>query len=142
MAKVAYKMPEDFLAKISRLADQTDSIVPRVLEAGGQVVLNQVRSNLSGVIGKTKYPSKSTGELLGSLGLSSVKQDRDGNHNIKVGFAEPRSDGNTNAKVATVLEYGKHNQPPRPFLGPAKASARKPCMAAMAAKLDEELGGI
>ena len=38
MAKVQMKMPEDFLMKVSRLADKTDEILPKVLEAGAEVV--------------------------------------------------------------------------------------------------------
>jgi hypothetical protein len=46
VAKIEIKMPEDFLLRISRLADKTDEIIPRVLEAGGKVVLDKVKSNL------------------------------------------------------------------------------------------------
>ena len=126
--------------KVSKLADQTDVIIPKVLEVGGDVVLEKVKSNLQSVIGKdTKYPSKSTGELLSSLGLTSAKQDRNGDYNVKVGFAEPRSDGESNAKIANIIEYGKHGQPAKPFLKPAKSASRKPCMGAMIAKLEEEI---
>lgn len=143
MAKVNMKMPEEFLMKVSKLADQTDVIIPKVLEAGGEVVLEKVKGNLQSVIGKdTKYPSKSTGELLSSLGLTSAKQDRDGDYNVKVGFAEPRSDGGSNAKIANIIEYGKHGQPAKPFLKPAKSASRKPCMGAMIAKLEEEIEKI
>ncbi len=48
---------------------------------------------------------------------------REGNHNIKVGFAEPRSGGGSNAKLANILEYGKHGQPAKPFLKPAKSAS-------------------
>ena len=34
MAKVDFKMPEEFLLKVSRLAEKTDEIIPKVLEAG------------------------------------------------------------------------------------------------------------
>jgi len=129
--------------KVSKLADQTDVIIPKVLEAGGDVVLEKVKSNLQSVVGKdTKYPSKSTGELVSSLGLTSAKQDRDGDYNVKVGFAEPRSDGGSNAKIANIIEYGKHGQPAKPFLKPAKSASRKPCMGAMIAKLEEEIEKI
>lgn len=61
MAKVDIKMPEDFLMKVSRLADKTDEIIPKVLEAGAEVVEDKVRSNLQSVIGSgTKYDSRST----------------------------------------------------------------------------------
>jgi len=143
MAKVNVKMPEDFLLKVSRLADQTDVIVPKVLEVGGAVVLEKVKGNLRMVIGKnTKYPSESTGELLSSLGVTAAKQDRDGNYNVKVGFAEPRSDGGSNAKIANIIEYGKHGQPAKPFLKPARTASRKPCTDAMIAKLEEEIGKL
>lgn len=87
MAKVDMKMPEDFLLKLSRIGDKTDSICEKALNAGGEVVLAKVKSNLSAVIGKdTKAESRSTGELERSLGLSPVLIDNDGNANIKIGF--------------------------------------------------------
>lgn len=143
MAKVTMKMPEDFLLKVSRLNDKTDEIIPRVLEAGGEVVLDKVKSNLNSAVGRdTKYPSRSTGELVAALGVSPALQDRDGNHNVKVGFSEPRRDGSSNAKIANIIEYGKSGQPAKPFLKPAKSTSRKPCIEAMKAKLDEEVNRI
>ena len=107
MAKVDVKMPEDFLLKLSRLGDKTDEICEKALNAGGEVVLAKVKSNLSSVIGKdTKTDSRSTGELEKSLGLSPVLIDDNGNANIKIGFKEPRSDGESNAKIASIIEYG------------------------------------
>ena len=41
MAKIEMKMPEEFLLKLSRLGNKTDEIIPKVLEAGGEVVLRQ-----------------------------------------------------------------------------------------------------
>ena len=38
MAKATWKMPEEFLMKVSRLADKTDEIIPKVLEAGAEAV--------------------------------------------------------------------------------------------------------
>ena len=143
MAKVTMKMPEEFLQKVSRLNDKTDEIIPRVLKAGGEVVLDKVKSNLNSAVGRdTKYPSRSTGELSAALGISPALQDRDGNHNVKVGFSEPRRDGSSNAKIANIIEYGKSGQPAKPFLKPAKSTSRKPCIEAMKAKLDEEVNRI
>ena len=141
MAKIEMKMPEEFLLKLSRLGNKTDEIIPKVLEAGGEVVLSKAKSNLSSVVGHgTKTKSRSTGELEDSLGLSPAKQKRDGSGwNIKIGFAEPRSDGDSNAKIANILEYGKHGQPPKPFLKRTKSSSRKPCVEEMQRVLKEEL---
>ena len=87
----------------------------------------------------TKYESRSTGELESALGLSSVKMDKNGNHNIKVGFAEPRGDGVSNAKLANIIEYGKHGQPAKPFMKPAKTASRAACISAMQDKFEEEV---
>lgn len=140
MAKCDVKMPEDALLKLSRLGSDMDSVAEKVLEAGGNVVLAKVRSNLASVVGSgTKYDSRSTGELEKSIGLSPVKQDRDGNHNIKIGFAEPRSDGGSNAKIANIIEYGKSGQPAKPFLKPAKSASRSECMKVMTEVLEREV---
>lgn len=137
------KMPEEFLLKLFKLGSQTDTIAQRVLQAGGEVVLAKVKSNLSGVVGKgTKRKSRSTGELERSLGLSPMKVDRNGNFDVKIGFAEPRSDGRSNAKLANILEYGKHGQPAKPFLKPAKSASKSVCMEAMIRKLEEELSKL
>ena len=139
MAKVQMKMPEDFLMKVSRLADKTDEIIPKVLEAGAEVVEDKVRSNLQSVIGSgTKYDSRSTGELLRSLGTSPALQDRNGDFDIKVGFSEPRSDGDSNAKIATILEYGKSGQPAKPFLKPARSASKNARISRMKATPDQE----
>ena len=138
MAKCQVVLPEEFMLKISRLGKQTDAVAEKVLEAGGEIMLDKIKDNLKSVVGKAE-DSRSTGELVSSLGLSPVKQDRDGNSNIKVGFAEPRSDGGSNAKIANILEYGRSGQTARPFLAPAKKAAKKPCQEAMVRTLEEEI---
>ena len=71
-----------------------------------------------------------------------MKVDKNGNHNIKVGFAEPRSDGDSNAKIANILEYGRHGQPAKPFLKPAKSASKAACEEAIKAKFEEEVGKL
>lgn len=141
MAKIEIKMPEDFLLKLSRLGEQTDAIIPKVLEAGGEVVLAKAKSNLSSVVGRdTKIESRSTGELERSLGLSKARQKRDGSGwDVKVGFAEPRrGTGKSNAKIANIIEYGKHGQPAKPFMKPARTQSRKAAIEAMKQKFEQE----
>jgi Bacteriophage protein of unknown function (DUF646). len=144
MAKVEIKLPTDLEERLSRLTEKTDEIIPKVLEAGGEVVLSKIRSNLSSIVGQgTKEESRSTGELERSLGLSPAKQKRDGSGwDVKVGFAEPRSDGGNNAKIANILEYGKHGQAPKPFLKPAKSSSKSAAVSAMKAKFESEVNGL
>ena len=165
MATVSIKMPDDFTAKIGRLGDMTEYAIERALDAGGKVVLDAVRGNLEGAIGSgTKYPSQSTGELLGSLGVTPVGVDKSGVSNVKIGFNEPRrvqpqGEGKrgkyskkkgikrsykvrTNAMIANVLEYGRHGQPERPFLKPALSTSKNAAITAMQAELEAVIDSL
>lgn len=151
MSLKTIKMPDEFLDKLSRLGKNTDMIAEKVLQAGGEVMVKKIRENLSVVVGSgTKYKSRSTGELEESLGIAPMDIDKDGNHNIKIGFNEPRRtqyeakgkrsyNTATNAMVANVLEYGKHGQPAKPFLKPAISSSRSRCKKAMIDTFNEEI---
>jgi HK97 gp10 family phage protein len=143
VAKIQVKMPQDFLLQLSRLKDKTDEIIPKVLESGGEIVLAKVKANLQVVIGsETKGKSRSTGELVDSLGVSPAKLDRKGNFNVKVSFREPRKNGESNAKIANIIEYGKSGQPPKPFLKPASSASRKACIEAMQQRFEEEVKNL
>ena len=154
MASLKVDFPDDFTNRITRLGDQTDAIIGKALEAGGDVVLGAARSNLSAVIGSNlEYEKRSTGELLSSLGVSSVDIDRKGNPNVRVGFNEPRrvqtaAKGKrsyhvaTNAMIANVLEYGRHGKSGKPFMKPAKISSRGRCESVMKDVLEREMGAI
>ncbi len=139
MGKVTIKMPTEFMDQLTKAAEKTDTAIPKALEAGGKVVFDTMKANLRSAIGRdTKYPSRSTGKLLAALGVSPVKLNDDGNYDVKVGFSEDREV--SNAKLANILEYGKHGQPPKPILKPTRRSSRKPCIEAMQTALKEELG--
>ena len=113
------------------------------MQAGGEVALAKVKSNLKSVVGSgTKSKSRSTGELERSLGLSPVMVDKNGNHDIKVGFSEPRTDGGSNAKIANILEYGTSSQSAKPFLKPAKSAVKKQCVEAMKSAFEKEVKGL
>ena len=143
MAKLTVRTPDALIAKLTRLGNKTDQVCEKALKAGAEVAEKAVSSNLSAVIGKdTKKPSRSTGELQSALGVSPVKVDDKGNYDVKVGFAEPRSGGGVNAKIANILEYGKHGQPPRPFLKPAKSKARRQIAAAITETLEREMNDV
>ena len=143
VAKADVKMPDEFLAKLSRLGSQTDTIAEKVLQAGGEVALDKVRSNLKAVVGSgNKGESRSSGELVRSLGLSPVMVDKNGNHDIKIGFSEHRTDGVSNAMLANVLEYGKHGQAAKPFLKPAVKSAKSACEEKMISTFESEVDKI
>ena len=140
MAKVTTKLPDDLISQLSKLGEKSDEISEKMLQAGGDVVKAELKAQLKCIIGKdTKYPSRSTGQLIESVGKSGVQLDRNGNWDIKVGFDDHRDDGKTNAMIANVLEYGKSNQPAKPFIHHTKSKSKKRCEAAMVQVFEEEV---
>lgn len=143
MAKATVQLPDEILSKLSQLGNRTDEVMKKTLEAGGDVVLKKVKSNISAAIGSgTKYESRSTGELERALGISPVKVDSNGNYDVKIGFNEPRADGESNAKIAAILEYGKSGQKAKPFMKPAKTACKEECELAMKQAFESEVGSF
>jgi HK97 gp10 family phage protein len=139
MGKLKIQMPDKFLDQLAGMGNALDAAIPKALAAGGKIVLDKMKSNLRAAIGRgTKVKSRSTGNLAASLGVSPAKLDREGNLDVKIGFSEGRGSV-SNAMLANMLEYGKHGQPPKPFLKQTKLSSRKPCVEAMQEMLKEEL---
>ena len=148
---VIIQFDDDFSKKLAALGSHTDEILEKAMSAGAEAALPIVRAELQGAIGgDTKEPSRSTGELVNSLGISPVMVDNKGITNVKIGFSEPRRHQYiakkkrsyytaTNAMIANVLEYGKHGQPPRPWLKRAKTQAKKVFRAKMQEIIDKEV---
>lgn len=141
MARCEIKMPEEFLDKLSKLGDKFDGIAPKVLQSGGKVVLSQMKANLESRIGKdTKYPSRSKGDLMASLGITPAMQNRNGEWNIRVGIGDSKDrKGVSNALKAQILEYGKSGQKAKPWMKPARRKSRKSAITAMKETLKREL---
>lgn len=140
MAKVSVKLPDDLLEKLSKLGEKSDEITEKMLQAGGEIVRDELKKQLESIIGKDlKYPSRTTGKLIGSVGVSGVRMDRNGDFDIKIGFDDHRDDGKSNAMIANIIEYGKSNQPAKPFINKTKNKAKKRCEAAMTQVFEEEV---
>lgn len=141
MARTKIAMPEKTLKQIEHLSSQTDELADDALKAGAKVVEPVMRANLQASIGRGEDTSRSTGQLVASLGVSPVKTDGSGNHNIKVGFAENRSDGRANALLAVILEYGSSTRKAHPFLNKTRNATKTGVVEAMKAKLESAIGG-
>lgn len=154
MATIKCSLPDELIAKLTRLGNKTDEMCERALTAGAEIIKESLATSLTEVVGKnTKTESRSTGELEESLGVSPVSIDSKGNYNLKIGFNEPRRKQSraagkrsyntaTNAMVANVLEYGKSGQAPKPFLKRAKSASRKAATEKISEVLESEMNSI
>jgi HK97 gp10 family phage protein len=138
MATLKVKLPDDLMIGLERLSKQTDEVVKKTLEAGAEVVEEKARANL-----KNSLKGESSGQLLGALGTSPVKpNDNLDGWDIRIGFAEPRKDGKSNAMVANILEYGKKGQAAKPFMKPAEDATKAKARAVMKKVFTEEANKI
>ncbi|WP_406713283.1 HK97 gp10 family phage protein [Trueperella pyogenes] len=132
MARVQIRLPNAFIDSLDAASRVLEASADDVLKAGAGVVEPRMRANLAAAIGRaTKQASRSSGQLLSALGTTSVKVNTKGDHNIKVGFAENRRDGRSNALIANVFEHGRTDQPARPFLAPTRSQTRRGTINAM-----------
>lgn len=132
MAKMQIRLPDGFIDSLNAASSVLDASAQQVLEAGAGVVEPRMRANLAAAIGQGRAGlSRSSGQLQGALGTTPVRVNSHGDHNLKVGFAENRRDGASNALIANVLEHGRSNQPARPFLAPTRTQTRRPAVEAM-----------
>ena len=157
MVRAYITIPDEKIRELESLASMTSDIIDGMLEAGGRVGVKALRTELSAVIGQgLKYDTRSTGELINSIGVTPPQTDSSGVRNVKIGFNEPRqnqysqntsSKGRktrsrtghrsyeeiTNRMIAATIEYGKRkaNQPPKPFMKRAKLKSKQPIRDAM-----------
>ena len=128
------KLPDELMNRLGEFDKHTDEIIKKALTAGAKIAEKQVRKNLKAVLS-----GDGSGQLLDALGTSPAKNGGNG-WNVRVGFAEPRSDGKTNAMVANILEYGskQHNQAAKPFMKPAADSTKSAAKAEIKRVFDQE----
>lgn len=81
-----FEMDTEFARKIEKLGEKTGEIAEKCLNAGGEIVYRAVKKRLISVISA----SERDGELVKSLGVTPVKQDKHGVYNLKIGFNDPR----------------------------------------------------
>lgn len=140
MAKMSFKMPDDIISKMSKLGDKYDEITMKVLEEGAKPLFEEAKTNLASSIGKnTKHETRSTGDLLKSLRTTKPFLDNDGNWAIKVGTEGIDNKGVSNPLKGGVLEFGKDNQVPRPWLKPSSKKAKQECIEKMKETLEAEV---
>lgn len=133
------KLGEDYTLKLLRMERLSEDIAKKAIEAGADIVANEVRANLNkNLAGSTQ----STGALSEALGITPVSQDKNGFWNAKVGFGGYDEKGVPNQLKARVMESGSSKVQKRPFVRPAVIATKKAAQDAMQKVVDEELEKI
>ena len=152
MAKLSTNFPDELVQKMSRLGQDTNRIIGECLTAAAVPVEQAVKQKYDQVVGRPhivrrngrlyNYGLRSTGALRRAIGTTKPRQDRKGNYDIKIGFANAREPetGIRCGYLAALITRGvkKRNQPPRPFIKPAEKASKAASLEAFERKFDEE----
>ena len=136
MGKMTFTLPENTIRKMAALGDKYDGVTKAVLKEGVTPLYDIAKVNLSASI------RKGTGDLLKSLCTTKPFQDKNNDWSIKIGCAGVDRKGVSNAMKAAVLEYGKSNQPAKPWLKPSVSKAKKACINKIQEVLDLEVSKL
>lgn len=139
MAKAKFEIPQELIAQMKKLEQDTPEMMKSMVEAGAETVLERIRSNAPA--GMKSSPIMNC--------LSSTRPyeaPSDDSINVKVGFAGyfTNEDGvKTPAPlVANIFEYGRSNSPfpKQPFMRKSfsKAAITKAMEAAQKKYIPEE----
>ncbi len=152
MARMTFMLGEEYGEKLLRVASSSEEIAKAAIDAGADILADEIRQNLTanlndpesvsknGSILFKNYYNKTSGSLLKALGITPIRQDENGIWNAKIGFGDPDYDpkGVPNLLKARVMESGSSTIRKRPFVRPAVAAKKKEVLEAMQQVIDEE----
>ena len=122
MAKLSVDGLDDLILSLEEIAAIPDDVAAAMLEAEAQVVEEaQIAQGMTmGVY--------DTGQTLRSIRRGKMKKARDGSRVVYVTPQGVNERGERNAAVAFINEYGKRDQPARPFIATANEAAATPAV--------------
>lgn len=160
MARVTVDLGTDYIEKLQMLADNVDRVSKDAIRAGARVIANSIREKINNLPEDRRttsrgywyltpsqefdgVPAEQKDALLGGLGISKVKKDKNGGYTAKVGFdgytsikTKEHPDGIPIPLLANAIESGSSIRIKQPFVRPAVQKSKKEAEAAMQAVID------
>lgn len=81
MARAVFIKDDSFTWMMNELQRRFPNVSEKVLEAGSNIVADQIRENLEAIISP-----EASGELADAFGISPMQQDKKFNYNVHLGF--------------------------------------------------------
>lgn len=135
MAKLDVSGFDELELTLEEMADLPESVLDEMLDAQAAVIVAAQKAK------GAAYGIHRTGMTLDSIKAGSPKRTKDGK-SISIYPQGVNKDGNRNAEVAFVNEYGKRGQPARPFIRDANESAAGAAVSAAEQIYDDWLKGL
>ena len=124
---------EDLISAFDGLAALPDEVTEEMLDVQADIVVEAQKKTASTMLQGPYY----AGGVAGAVKKSGVRRTSEGKA-VEIGFSG-KQHGEDLARIAYINEYGKTNQPARPFIMAANAQAEGPALAAAAKVYDNYL---
>lgn len=158
MARIAFKLGDEYALKISKLATNSASVAKKAIYAGAKIVADEIKNNIQNLPEESfrylnlQFGDKFVGiskqqkqDLLDSFGIAPISQDKNGDWNTKIGFdgygsfrSTKYPNGLPNQLLARAIESGSSVREKWPFVRPAVNKTKKAATTAMQEVIDEE----
>lgn len=132
MASMNWIGVDEIIHAFDATADDISDCSEEICTKGAEIIRNeQVKTGEAMGVHRT-------GTTLNSLSVKGFVKTRDGGF-CKVTFDGRNDDGNENSEVAFINEYGKTNQPARPFIATANETSEAATIKVAVDVLDRHL---
>lgn len=138
MARFELRNTGNLLKQLEGLGNYSGEIQKKMVDSALPSLRTAIESNFD----KIPLSDRSTGALRESLKTISATVDKNGTISGEVGFTGKDENGVRNGLKAGVLEYGKSDQPARPFLRPAVSESSDEVMAKMQQTFNNEINKL
>ena len=110
MATFSFDGVSDLMLSMQQIAEIPEDVQSDMLNAEADVVVKAIKDK------GESYGVHRTGETLAHIRKGKVKRDKDGNMCIHITFNGKNAKGTRYAEIAFINNFGKKNQPARPFV--------------------------
>lgn len=115
MAKMDISIPDELVKQLDTLGSEAADVAKEMVEAGGEVLLQAIKSKAPVKTGGLKRSIKRTGGHADSEGIWYDNIRFTGYDGRKT---KKSAKGTSYAEIAQIYEYGTPRQPARPFVKP------------------------
>jgi hypothetical protein len=81
VARAKFITDDAFDLMLEKAADKTKDVAEAALKEGAKIIANRMKANLQGILSE-----EATGQLVAAFGITPVKENREGNWNVHLGF--------------------------------------------------------
>lgn len=138
MAQFRLHGTENLLKQLEGLGNSSGLIQQKMVDSALPPLRNAIENNFD----KIPLSDRSTGALKKSLTTVKATVEKSGTVKGEVGFTGKDEKGVRNGLKAGVLEYGKSDQPARPFVRPAVNEVNEEVMAKMQQTFEQEINKL